>query len=106
MAVGLLFFYWNPSLAQQRYLTLKETAHMHSLPQPARVGSCVQSIQYLLKLLGLNHSQRRVRVVGCSIGLPFEKMGDSAHMDTCLHKTLLDIQAEQSGNIPRNRWIR
>jgi hypothetical protein len=59
------------------------------------------SIVDLLKLLGLDSSLAARKELATELGCPAEKMGDSAHMNMWLHKTVLQKLAENGGNIPK-----
>jgi hypothetical protein len=60
------------------------------------------SIVDLLKLLGLDSSLGARRQLATELGCPTELMGDSARMNTWLHKTVLRRLAENGGNIPKD----
>ncbi len=59
------------------------------------------SIVDLLKLLGLDSSLAARKELATELGCPAEKMGDSAHMNMWLHKTVLKKLADNGGNIPK-----
>jgi phenylalanyl-tRNA synthetase beta subunit len=59
------------------------------------------SIVDLMKLLGLDSSLQARKELATELGCPVDKMGDSAAMNTWLHKTVLRKLAENGGNIPR-----
>lgn len=59
------------------------------------------SIVDLLKVLGLESSLAARKELATELGCPAEKMGDSAHMNVWLHKTVLQKLAENGGNIPK-----
>jgi hypothetical protein len=59
------------------------------------------SIVDLLKLLDLDSSQEARKQMAIELGCPADKMGDSAAMNTWLHRTVLQKIAENGGNIPR-----
>lgn len=59
------------------------------------------SIVDLLKLLGLDSSIEARKALATELGCPPEKMGDSAQMNTWLHKTVLQKLAESGGNVPQ-----
>jgi hypothetical protein len=58
------------------------------------------SIVDLLKLLGLDSSLAARKDLATELGCPAERMGDSAAMNTWLHKTVLRKLAENGGQIP------
>ena len=60
-----------------------------------------QSISDLLFLLDLDNSREARTELAKELGAPQEVMGDSARMNTWLHKTVLRKIAENGGNIPR-----
>lgn len=59
------------------------------------------SIVDLLKLLDLDSSQEARKEMAIELGCPADKLGDSAAMNTWLHKTVLQRIAENGGNIPK-----
>jgi hypothetical protein len=59
------------------------------------------SIVDLLKLLDIDSSLDARKELATELGCPAEMMGDSAKMNTWLHKTVLQKIAENGGNIPR-----
>jgi hypothetical protein len=59
------------------------------------------SIVDLMKLLGLDSSLAARKELATELGCPAEKMGDSAQMNTWLHKVVLQKLAENGGNVPR-----
>ncbi len=59
------------------------------------------SIVDLLKLLGLDSSLAARKELAAELGCPAQAMGDSAQMNTWLHKTVLQKLAQNGGNIPR-----
>ena len=59
------------------------------------------SIVDLLKLLDLDSSQAARKELATELGCPADQMGDSAKMNTWLHKTVLRKLAENGGNIPK-----
>jgi hypothetical protein len=59
------------------------------------------SIVDLLKLLDLDSSFEARKELAVELGCPADKMGDSAQMNTWLHKTVLQKLAENGGNIPK-----
>ena len=60
------------------------------------------SIVDLLKLLELDSSFEARKEMAVELGCPAELMGDSAKMNTWLHKTVLKEIAKNGGNIPAN----
>jgi len=60
-----------------------------------------QSISDLLFLLGIDNSLEARKELAKELGAPQEVMGDSARMNTWLHKTVLQKIAENGGNIPK-----
>ena len=60
-----------------------------------------ESIVDLLKLLSLDSSFAARKELAIELGCPSEKMGDSAQMNTWLHKTVLRRLADNGGNIPK-----
>jgi hypothetical protein len=58
------------------------------------------SIVDLLKLLNLDSSPAARKELATELGCPADQMGDSAKMNTWLHKTVLQKIAENGGNIP------
>lgn len=60
-----------------------------------------QSISDLLFLLDIDNSYDARVELARELGAPKEVMGDSARMNTWLHKTVLRKIAENGGNIPR-----
>ena len=60
------------------------------------------SIVDLLKLLELDSSLHSRKELAAELGCPDEKMGDSAHMNMWLHKTVLQKLAANGGNIPQD----
>jgi hypothetical protein len=59
------------------------------------------SIVDLLKLLGLDSSLTARKELATELGCPAQAMGDSAQMNTWLHKTVLQKLAQNGGNIPQ-----
>ena len=59
------------------------------------------SIVDLLKLLGLDSSLNARKELATELGCPAQAMGDSAQMNTWLHKTVLQKLAQNGGNIPQ-----
>ncbi|MFZ0789814.1 MAG: DUF3597 family protein [Chromatiaceae bacterium] len=55
----------------------------------------------LLKLLDLDSSLAARRDLATELGCPADRMGDSAAMNICLHKTVLRKPAENGGKVPR-----
>ncbi|MEO6447124.1 MAG: DUF3597 domain-containing protein [Gemmatimonadaceae bacterium] len=58
------------------------------------------SIVDLHKLLGLDSSYAARKELAIELGVPPEKLDDSAQMNIWLHKTVLAKIAENGGNIP------
>ena len=58
------------------------------------------SIVDLMKLLGLDSSFGARKQLAAELACPADKMGDSAQMNTWLHKTVLQKLAANGGNIP------
>jgi len=67
---------------------------------PAKLNWKV-SIVDLLKLLDLESSFEARKELATELGCPPELMGDSAKMNTWLHKTVLKEIAQNGGNIPK-----
>ena len=61
-----------------------------------------QSISDLLALLDIDNSREARVELAKELGAPEDVMGDSARMNTWLHKTVLTKIAENGGNIPQN----
>ncbi len=59
------------------------------------------SIVDLLKLLDLESSFEARKEMAVELGCPAELMGESAKMNTWLHKTVLKEIAQNGGNIPK-----
>jgi hypothetical protein len=59
------------------------------------------SIVDLLKLLGIDSGFESRKELAVELGCPADKMGDSAQMNTWLHKTVLQKIADNGGNIPK-----
>jgi len=59
------------------------------------------SIVDLLKVLGLDSSLTARKELATELGCPAAMMGESAQMNTWLHKTVLQKLAENGGNIPK-----
>jgi hypothetical protein len=59
------------------------------------------SIVDLLKLLDLDSSPEARKELAAELHCPADKMGDSAAMNTWLHKAVLQKLAANGGNIPR-----
>lgn len=59
------------------------------------------SIVDLLKLLGLDSSLTARKELAAELGCPAQAMGESAQMNTWLHKTVLQKLAQNGGNIPQ-----
>ena len=60
------------------------------------------SIVDLLKLLDIDSSFTARKELATELGCPAELMGDSAKMNTWLHKTVLARIAANGGNVPRD----
>ena len=76
---------------------------MNMLEQKAR-GTGLnwkQSISDLLFLLDIDNSREARTELAKELGAPDEVMGDSARMNTWLHKEVLRKIAENGGNIPQ-----
>lgn len=58
------------------------------------------SIADLLFLLDIDHSYENRKALAIELECPEELMDDSAEMNTWLHKTVLEMIAENGGNIP------
>lgn len=59
------------------------------------------SIVDLLKLLGIDSSLAARKELATELGCPQELMGDSASMNTWLHKAVLSRIAENGGKVPQ-----
>ena len=59
------------------------------------------SIVDLLKLLDLDSSYEARVELAEELGCPTEYMDDSAQMNTWLHKTVLQLIADNGGNVPK-----
>jgi len=59
------------------------------------------SIVDLLKLLDMDSSVAARRALAVELGCPAELMGDSAKMNTWLHKTVLARVAANGGKVPQ-----
>ena len=59
------------------------------------------SIADLLQLLDIDNSYQARKELATELGCPIELMGDSAKMNTWLHKTVLQKIAENGGNVPQ-----
>ena len=59
------------------------------------------SIVDLMKLLGLDSSLAARKELALELGVPADKMKDSAQMNMWLHKTVLQKLAENGGNVPK-----
>src|SRR5215207_4219101 len=76
---------------------------MNMLEQKAR-GTGLnwkQSIADLLFLLDMDNSREARTELAKELGAPEDVMGDSARMNTWLHKTVMRKIAENGGNIPQ-----
>jgi hypothetical protein len=60
-----------------------------------------KSIADLLFVLDIDNSYENRRELAVELGCPEEKMADSAQMNTWLHTTVLEMIAENGGNIPQ-----
>lgn len=60
------------------------------------------SIVDLLKLLDIDSSREARNELAQELGAPADVMGDSARMNTWLHKEVLRRIAQNGGNIPQN----
>ena len=60
------------------------------------------SIVDLLKLLEIDSSLPARKELATELGCPAELMGDSAKMNTWLHKTVLARIAANGGNVPKD----
>ena len=60
------------------------------------------SIVDLLKLLDIDSSLPARKELATELGCPAELMGDSAKMNTWLHKTVLTRIAANGGNVPKD----
>lgn len=58
------------------------------------------SIVDLLKLLGLDSSLESRKELATELGCPQDKMGDSAQMNSWLHRTVMHKLAEHGGTVP------
>lgn len=78
------------------------TAHLDKLAaaNPAKLN-WKMSIVDLLKLLDLESSYDARKELAEELGCPAEMMGDSAKMNTWLHKEVLKKIAANGGNIPK-----
>ncbi|MCF6277478.1 MAG: DUF3597 domain-containing protein [Anaerolineales bacterium] len=61
-----------------------------------------KSIVDLLKVLDIDSSFSARKELATELGCPADLMGDSAKMNTWLHKTVLQKIAENGGNIPQS----
>lgn len=59
-----------------------------------------ESIVDLLKLLDIDSSFAARKELAIELGVPSEKLADSAQMNIWLHKTVLHKLGENGGNIP------
>jgi hypothetical protein len=59
------------------------------------------SIVDLLKLLDIDSSFAARKELATELGCPASLMGDSAQMNTWLHKTVLKKIADNGGNVPK-----
>ena len=60
------------------------------------------SIVDMLKLLGMDSSLAARKSLALELGCPAEKLGDSAQMNTWLHRTVLEKLAANGGNVPKD----
>src|SRR5690606_2628365 len=60
-----------------------------------------ESIVDLMKVLDLDSSLAARKELAAELGCPADKMGDSAQMNTWLHKAVLRKLAENGGNVPK-----
>jgi hypothetical protein len=60
------------------------------------------SIVDMLKLLGMDSSLTARKNLAVELGCPADKLGDSAQMNTWLHKKVLEKVAENGGNVPKD----
>ena len=60
------------------------------------------SIVDLLKLLDIDSSLTARKELAAELGCPADLMGDSAKMNTWLHKTVLARIAANGGNVPKD----
>ncbi len=91
-----------PAAAAPR--AISEVDVVNQLEQKAK-GSGLnwkQSIVDLLKLLDIDSSREARVELAKELGAPEDVMGDSARMNTWLHKTVLKKIAENGGNIPQD----
>jgi hypothetical protein len=58
------------------------------------------SVVDLLKLLGIDSSLEHRKELATELGCPADKMGDSAQMNTWLHKAVLQKVASSGGTVP------
>jgi len=60
------------------------------------------SIVDMLKLLGMDSSLNARKNLAVELGCPADKLGDSAQMNTWLHRQVLEKLAENGGNVPKD----
>jgi len=60
------------------------------------------SIVDLLKLLDIDSSLTARKELAAELGAPANVMGESADMNTWLHRTVLQRIAENGGNVPKD----
>ena len=60
------------------------------------------SIVDMLKLLGMDSSFTARKNLAVELGCPADKLGDSAQMNTWLHKQVLEKLAANGGNVPKD----
>ena len=60
------------------------------------------SIVDMLKLLGIDSSLAARKNLAVELGCPADKLGDSAQMNTWLHRQVLEKLAANGGNVPKD----
>ena len=60
------------------------------------------SIVDMLKLLGMDSSLTARKNLALELGCPADKLGDSAQMNTWLHRQVLEKLAANGGNVPKD----
>src|SRR6187549_1605441 len=60
------------------------------------------SIVDMLKLLGMDSSITARKNLAVELGCPADKLGDSAQMNTWLHRQVLEKLAQNGGNVPKD----
>ena len=79
-----------------------------SVPSEQRAAASPQKLNWrtsivdLLKLLDIDSSLAARKELATELHCPPELMGDSAQMNTWLHKTVLARIAENGGNVPKD----